>query len=75
MYVATNNEVFAFNVLHQDKETCTKIDDIGCDIGKNYAKKDVYLYTNYNKPCDHFLKFIEPFKKIYEKNCTNFTKG
>ena len=43
LYVATNNEVFAFNVLHQDKETCTKIDDIGCDIGKNYALKDVYL--------------------------------
>ena len=58
LYVATNNEVFAFNVLHQDKETCTKIDDIGCDIGLTVAtdglheahfamarKEAVYFYS------------------------------
>ena len=33
LYVATTSEVLIFNVINQDKETCTRIDDIGCDIG------------------------------------------
>ena len=33
LYVATSNEVLVFNVAVQDKETSTRLDDIGCDIG------------------------------------------
>ena len=33
LYVATSNEVLVFNVAVPDKETSTRLDDIGCDIG------------------------------------------
>ena len=34
LYVATSTEVLLFNIANKDKETCIRLDDIGCDTGK-----------------------------------------
>ena len=33
LYVTTTEEVFLFNVSVKDRETCTRLDDIGCQVG------------------------------------------
>ena len=37
LYVASTREVLLFNTSAKDKETCTRLDDIGCDAGLTVA--------------------------------------
>ena len=40
LYVATSTEVLLFNVATKDKESCIRLDDIGCETGTyNFQKK------------------------------------
>ena len=34
LYAATSTEVLLFNVKDKDKESCHRLDDIGCEVGK-----------------------------------------
>ena len=37
LYAATSTEVLLFNVKDKDKESCHRLDDIGCELGKFYT--------------------------------------
>lgn len=41
LYVATTTEVLLFNVAVKDKETCTRLDDSGCDVGLTVATEGI----------------------------------